>query len=568
MPSKSGRSNPVRQKSAETVYDYRDEQGELVHQVVRVEPGRNGASKNIFQRRPKPGGGWFNDLNGVRPIPYRLPELLGQPLERFVFVAEGEKCVDTLWNIDVAATTNAGGAGNWKAEHSAHLQGRTVVILPDNDEPGRRHAEAVLTSLKGVAASAAILDLPGLPLKGDIVEWLAAGHTKDELMQLAAERLRKAQPKPARDQEDDEDDEDERKQKSAATKLVKLAEDSGVHLFHTADLTTYAVLPVGQHKEVWRIKGQAFAAWLQKAYYGRYRKVASAGPVLDAVSVLNGIALHDRPENSVHVRVGDGDGTYYLHLADSDWRTIRLTPDGWRIMPEVSVRFRRASGMLPLPEPLRGGQLELLRQHLNYENEGQWMLLVSWLLAAFRPHGPYPVLLLSGQQGSAKSTVARILRALIDPNTADIRSEPRTSQDLAIAADNSWVVALDNLSGIHSWLSDALCRLSTGGGFSTRKLFTDDDERIFSASRPVIITSIEDVASRGDLLERSLVLQLPPIPSEKRRTESELWEAFKRDRPGILGSLLDIVCAGMRRLASVQLKELPRMADFARWIVA
>src|SRR5205807_197923 len=117
-----------------------------------------------------------------------------------------------------------------------------------------------------------------------------------------------------------------------------------------------------------------------------------------------------------------------------------------------------------------------------------WTLLVGWLLGAFSPHGPYAMLALHGEQGSAKSTTARILRSLIDPNTSDLRSEPRNARELMIAATDGWVLAFDNLSDIQSWLSDALCRLSTGGGFATRQLHTDDEEVLFDAQRPLLIT--------------------------------------------------------------------------------
>ncbi len=159
-------------------YDYRDESGELLFQVCRMEP------KDFRQRRPKPGGGWDWSVKGVRTIPYRLRELLAEP-ERPVVVAEGEKDCDNLARIvGVLATCNAGGAGKWNAEHAKHLAGRRVVILPDNDEPGRNHAAMVAASLYGLAESVRIVELPGLPEKGDVSDWIAAGGTKEQLVAL------------------------------------------------------------------------------------------------------------------------------------------------------------------------------------------------------------------------------------------------------------------------------------------------------------------------------------------------------------------------------------------------
>jgi hypothetical protein len=177
-------------------------------------------------------------------------------------------------------------------------------------------------------------------------------------------------------------------------------------------------------------------------------------------------------------------------------------------------------------------------------------------------------LVINGEQGSAKSTLCKMGRALIDPNVAPLRRPPRDERDLAIAAGNGWVVGYDNLSGIQPHLSDALCSLATGGGFATRELYSDDEEKLFCAMRPVLINGIEDVVTRPDLLDRALTLTLPTIPDDRRREEDELWQEFERRRPRILGALLTAVSAALRNKPSVRLTSKPRMADFASWAVA
>jgi hypothetical protein len=176
--------------------------------------------------------------------------------------------------------------------------------------------------------------------------------------------------------------------------------------------------------------------------------------------------------------------------------------------------------------------------------------------------------MLHGEQGTAKSTTTRILRSLIDPNESPLRTVPRNDRDLMIAASNAWVHAFDNLSFLPLWFADALCRLATGGGFSTRKLRTDDDEILFNSQLPIILTSIGELATRGDLLERAIVLHLPHIPGHKRQSEQEFWQAFEAKRPALLGALLDIVSAALRSLPHVKLDAPPRMADFAQWSCA
>ena len=189
-------------------------------------------------------------------------------------------------------------------------------------------------------------------------------------------------------------------------------------------------------------------------------------------------------------------------------------------------------------------------------------------MAALRPSGPYPILVLLGEHGAAKSTVARLLRALVDPNTAPLRADPREPRDLMIGASNGWVIAYDNLSKLPTWLSDALCRLSTGGGFATRELYSDTEETIFDAERPVIVTGIEELATRSDLLDRALVVYLPTIPESDRCSERELWGDFERLRPRILGALLDAAACAVRELPTTHLEATPRMADFAEWVAA
>jgi hypothetical protein len=218
--------------------------------------------------------------------------------------------------------------------------------------------------------------------------------------------------------------------------------------------------------------------------------------------------------------------------------------------------------------PAPGGSIETLRPFLNVQSDWHFVLAVSWMLAVLRHRGPYPVLVLSGEQGSAKSTLSAILRSLLDPNTAPLRALPREDRELFIAATNGHVLTFDNVSGLRPWVSDTLCRLATGGGFAVRQLYTDQDEVLFDAARPLILNGIEDIVERPDLADRAVFLTLEPIPEESRRPQAELWAAFETERPQILGALLDAVVEGLKRLPETRLPGLPRMADFALWAAA
>jgi hypothetical protein len=345
-----------------------------------------------------------------------------------------------------------------------------------------------------------------------------------------------------------------------------------VDLWHDENDEPFATLPQDDHTENWKIgsRSRPFRRWLSKRYHeATGGGVLASGDLADLASLLEGKAVFDGPRYEVFRRTAEHACTFYLDLCDEKWRAVEIDAEGWRVVDKPPVKFRRAKAMLPLPVPARPGKplKELLLPYLNVKAE-QWPLVAAWLAAALRPCGPYPLLKLLGEQGSAKTTTARVLRALADPNAAPVRAEPRDARDLMIAANNGWVLCLDNLSHVPPWLSDALCRLSTGGGFATRTLYTDEDETIFDSRRPVILTSIEDIGARSDLLERSLIIDLPMIGEGSRRAEKAFWAEFEEARPLILGALLDVVSGAMRRLPEVERKldaELSRMADFEQW---
>jgi hypothetical protein len=348
--------------------------------------------------------------------------------------------------------------------------------------------------------------------------------------------------------------------------LIELARSA--ELFHTPDGTGFADLDINSHRETWPIRAKGFRRWLARRFYQETGGAPSSEALQSALNVIEAKAHFDSPERLAHIRVGGLDGRLYLDLGDETWRAVEIDATGWRVIDNPPVRFRRASGMKPMPIPVKGGSVETLRSFLNVQSDNDFVLVVAWALAVLRNRGPYPVIVLSGEQGSAKSTFSAILRALLDPNTAPLRALPREDRDLFIAASNGHVLAFDNVSGLPAWISDTLCRLASGGGFAVRQLYTDQDEVLFDAARPVILNGIEDIVTRPDLADRAVFLTLEPIPEERRRPESELWAAFEAERPRILGVLLDAVVQGLKRLPETRLEKLPRMADFALWATA
>jgi hypothetical protein len=352
-----------------------------------------------------------------------------------------------------------------------------------------------------------------------------------------------------------------------AETLLNLAGE--VELFHTPAGDAYASFQVNGHRETWPVKSKGFRQWLLHRFYQQEGKPPHSHGMTDALQVLEAEAAYDCPTRTVFVRVARADGKIYLDLANENWEAIEISSDGWRLVSNAPVWFRRTKGMLPLPYPVRGGKLDELRRFINLpEEDPSWKLLCAWLVATLNPSGPYPILVIQGEQGSAKSTVCRLVRSLVDPSTLSLRSVPKEERDLAIAASNTWVIGFDNLSGFPQWLSDALCRLATGGGFATRELYSDYDEIILDFTRPLVVNGIEGVVSRPDLADRSLILQLESISGEKRRPERSFWADFDEVHPRLLGALCDVACEGLRNLGKVKIPVLPRMADFAEWVVA
>jgi hypothetical protein len=588
-PSSNGDRPQARRKARgkpEAIYDYQDADGKIIFQVCRY---HTPTGKSFLQRRPDDKGGWIWGLSAgeygrwsnqkdwykvdkkksyvetknfpeCKPVLYRLPEV--QKADT-VYIPEGEKDVDRLRTLGLTATTNPGGANvKWQKSYNKHFKGKAVIILPDNDKPGKDHALDVARNLHVVAASVKVVELPGLPEKGDVSDWMEAGGTVEQLLALA-------DATPAWDQDQTQDEEitapeDDRKRPTQAELLIKLAGDA--ELFHDINLKGYATIPVDSHRETWPIRAKGFRSWLSRRFYEKTSKAPGGQAWQDALGVLEAQAHFDGPGYDVYVRVAHVAGKIYIDLANDSWQAVEITRSGWRVVDDPPVKFRRPRGLAAMPTPQPGGNLNDLKRFINCREE-DWPLVGAWLVGAFSP-GPYPVIALQGEQGTAKSTAARALKSLVDPGSTLLRTSPRNIQDLMIAASNSWCLSFDNLSDLKPWLSDGFCRLSTGGGMAARELYSDDEETILDAMRPVILNGIDSLVSRGDLAARTILLELLRIEAWRRRREGDLWREFDAARPGILGAVFNALSAALANFQKVELAQLPRMADFATWVVA
>ncbi|GAA2789111.1 hypothetical protein [Streptomyces showdoensis] len=358
------------------------------------------------------------------------------------------------------------------------------------------------------------------------------------------------------------------KKPSAAVRLVQLARER-YRFVMSADGRPYAVAIDGPNV-VLPFKGRAgLRQRLARLYAETYESdVASQSALADAMTVLEGIAEDDDPV-PVHLRVGQDDlGTIVVDLGTADGRAVTVSAGGWHIVDRSPILFRRSGAMAPMPAPaLLGDGLNMLHSLFNM-NESAFRQLVAWLIAAWIPNIPHPVITFKGEQGTGKSKTAQMVVNLVDPSPAAKRSAPRDLKAWSIQAFNSWALCLDNVSAIPGWLSDTLCKAVTGDGFVDRQLYSDDDVVVVSFRRVLSMTTIDAGAFAGDLAERLLMLELQLIDPSRRRSEEELDTAFETVRPAVLGSLFDLLATVLAVLPHVKLDSLPRMADFARVLAA
>ena len=347
--------------------------------------------------------------------------------------------------------------------------------------------------------------------------------------------------------------------------LYNLASDHA-EIFTAQDGTAYAFVPIDGRRECYRLNDSNFSGWLTALYRAKTNgAMPGAEGRKEAIAALTWDARATRRD--VFVRVGGHGGKVYIDLGTEEWDAIEIDENGWRLLAVPPVAFRRPASLKPLPLPMGGARLDLFRKYANLEDD-DWPLVAGWLVAAANPSGPYPILALAGEQGTAKSTTIRALKEILDPAAAGLRGQPEDIRDLWVGANNGWLLAYDNVSHLNNDVSDALCRLATGGGYAKRANYTDDGEFVMDAQRPVAINGIGDIITRPDLMDRTILICPPVITESKRRNEKEFWAGFDADRPKLLGALLDAVSLALRNINTVRLETMPRMADFARLATA
>jgi len=310
---------------------------------------------------------------------------------------------------------------------------------------------------------------------------------------------------------------------------------------------------------------------LWKMYYQAYGREPSCCLVKKIIKSLYMYSRAFAPVKKLYRRIAGDGNNVLIDMATPDATVIKITGDSINIEQTNDIKFVRSKGMKALAVPsldCSPEHLNLLKKYIPFKSEDDYVLFVSWLLGCLNSNGGYPVFFLNGEQGAGKSTACRLIKDLLDPSRSVLRNFPKSEKELMIAASNDFILCFDNTSKITDKQSDNLCKLALGTAFTTRRLYSTADEVQLYSKNPCVINGIGCIPTRQDLLDRSVIVSLDFIPSSNRMTEKELMASWEQDQALIFGSLCQAVSAALRNYDSVSERELPRMADFAKWVIA
>lgn len=359
-------------------------------------------------------------------------------------------------------------------------------------------------------------------------------------------------------------------QEKQSVVAIEAVESIGVELFKDEHGRAYATSPDhGNGSVAIPIDSSQMQTWVNHSYYKKTGRPLSATASKEAVDTLRAKALFEGEKRKVHIRLGMEQGVYYVDRGTSKGSFIRISNGNWTVEDNAPVIFSRPQGFaeLPLPDQDDLFEPEELKALLGLDDKN-WVLFCGSLIGAFNPQGPYLILLVQGEHGSGKSYLCALVKKVVDPSSIQRSRLPKNEQDLAIQAQHNHVLAFDNASNISPDMSDFLCIVSTGGSFSTRKLYENDELQVFAFVKPLVINGIGDFAYRPDMLDRSIQLNLPAIQPHGRKTEREMNAAVERLLPGFLGYILDCVAYAQQHLSNVEPPRNMRMADAAQFILA
>ena len=280
---------------------------------------------------------------------------------------------------------------------------------------------------------------------------------------------------------------------------------------------------------------------------------------------MKGRAMFEGKQIELHNRVAFHQGAIYYDLSDDRWRAVRVDENGWSIIERPPILFYRYSHQQPQLEPIKGGDPKKFLGFANVTDPQSQLLLLVTLVVSFIPDIARVIIVPYGEKGSGKTCLHKLLKKVIDPSLVHTMSLPRNIDEMVQKLNHHYFPVFDNITYIPDWIIDCLCRATSGEGFSKRQLYTDSEDVIFSFKRMIGVNGISVISSRSDFLDRCLLIRLNRIPPESRREERKLWDNFNHQLPHILGGVFDTLSSAMRIYPEIQVKYLPRMADWCRW---
>lgn len=350
-----------------------------------------------------------------------------------------------------------------------------------------------------------------------------------------------------------------------AEMLLSFLQEEDILLFRDEFQEPYIRMTVDGHREVWPVASKTTSRYLEHLFWKKKQKAIGRQGLEQVIGELEARALFDGEEISLALRTMWHEGNIWIDLCDKQWRAVCVTPAGWRIVDDPPVLFRRLKHQRPLLVTEERGDIHQLDVFMSNLDEDALFLLKVYLVTCLVPDLVHVILYVLGEQGSMKSTFSKMLRLLVDPSKPLLLTLHLKVEELVQQLSHHHFPCYDNVSYIPPSISDTLCRSSTGDGYSRRKLYTDNEDITFEYRCSVLLNGIALATHRADLLERCLYLHLSRIPKAQRKPERAIWKEFEKQRPIIFAGMLDVLSLALRFHPTIQLKEHPRMADFAEW---
>ena len=536
-------------------YDYCNENGEILFQVVRYEP------KDFKQRRPgdKEGSWEWKHVSRVRRVLYRFPELL-RSTDDTVYFCEGEKDVHTVEDLGLAATTSAGGSNAWGAyakdpRSTSPLASKHVVILADNDDSGGKYAIKVAKTLQQIAASVKIVNLPGLPPGGDVTDFIRSrgpDQGKTDLLQLVTN-----------------------------TEVTGIAiEDTRsnwyMELIRLLQEEMQLEIFEDQFGNLWAPEGKPGAGVINVPALSHRCYRSYMGKLVDALqrdvrkdswdSACYYLASKSNDRRDLYVRFAKADDRFLIDSGWDDGSVFEIRPDTgtWSIVSPRKSVFKRFS-QTSLPRPGTSGSVFDIFNFVPIKDDDTRILIAVWLVGSLVPDIDHPGIMMHGLQGAGKTVACRMLKSLIDPSRTMSMALSKDEPEMIQAMSHHALSCFDNIHSLPQWASDCMCRGITGLGSQKRKLHTDDEDFEYEFRSTFVLNCISVPPHSPDLSDRSFLIEIPRLSESARRPLGDIMKDFEDSTPSIFGAMLDAFAAAARIFPSIVLEGYPRLADWTRW---